>query len=188
MPMQGDPRLNAFRSQRSKARQRGIPFLFMFDEWWAWWQTDGRWERRGRGKDQLVMARIGDTGPYAPDNVRCLTSGQNMRDIRPEVRAAALEKSRMTSVERGHPLGCHLRVRGDGHPSSHAVITPAGRFGSVALAAEFHGFSEHTGRRWARNGWSSWRFADPDQTLLRPRLRPSLLRVELPSAARTGVS
>src|SRR3954467_5029195 len=35
----------------------------------------------------------------------------------------------------------HLQVRGDGHSVSKAVITPKGRFGSAALAAEAHGIS-----------------------------------------------
>lgn len=47
----------AFSIQKRNAKQRGIPFLFTFQEWWAWWQIDNRWENRGMGRDKFVMAR-----------------------------------------------------------------------------------------------------------------------------------
>src|SRR5689334_21332753 len=59
----------AFSQQRNAAKRRGIPFLFSFEEWWAWWQIEDRWSRRGKGRGKLAMARIGDMGPYAPGNV-----------------------------------------------------------------------------------------------------------------------
>ena len=82
----------AFNAHRSGAKKRGIEFLFTFDEWWAWWQIDGRWARRGSHQDQLVMARIGDGGAYEPGNVQCITNTQNGRDWSPEKRLAAIAK------------------------------------------------------------------------------------------------
>lgn len=71
----------AFSLQRGGAKQRGISFEFTLEEWWTWWQTDNRWERRGsRGPEQLVMARRGDVGPYSPNNVRCITAAENIRE------------------------------------------------------------------------------------------------------------
>ena len=125
----------AFRNQFSKARQRKISFLFTLEEWWHWWQTYDvqhecvRWERRGKkkGSTALVMARFGDVGPYAPENVYCATERQNSLDTDP---AKFIQ-------EVYHP--CPFRgIRGDGHPKARAVITPAGRFGSAALAAEHY--------------------------------------------------
>ena len=70
----------AYQKQRNRARARGVPFEFSPEDWWAWWQTDDRWSRRGRGLNDLVMARIGDTGPYRTDNVYCASNHQNSSD------------------------------------------------------------------------------------------------------------
>jgi hypothetical protein len=48
----------AFSVQKRNAKKRGIPFLFTFQEWWAWWQIDNRWENRGMGRDKFVMAPL----------------------------------------------------------------------------------------------------------------------------------
>jgi hypothetical protein len=76
----------AYRSQKSRAKLRGVPFEFAFRSWWAWWQSGGRWARRGRGADKLVMARLGDAGPYAPENVYVSTFSDNNRFARPQLR------------------------------------------------------------------------------------------------------
>jgi hypothetical protein len=70
-----DPYVAAYSSQRCAAKQRGIPFLFGFDQWVSWWGED--FERRGRGLDDLVMARIGDEGPYCWHNVKKITGNEN---------------------------------------------------------------------------------------------------------------
>lgn len=67
----------AYRRHKANASTRGIPWLFSPETWWAWWQTDARWSERGTGKPRLVMGRIGDVGPYSPENVRPLTPEQN---------------------------------------------------------------------------------------------------------------
>jgi len=79
--------IRAFQVQRTNANRRGIPFLFTFTEWWAWWQTDGRWERRGHGMGKLQMAHFNDTGAYHPDNVYCATHEQNSRTVAFETRS-----------------------------------------------------------------------------------------------------
>jgi hypothetical protein len=58
---------NKFKSQRNGAAARGIDWQFTYDEWVAWWGDDIKY--RGNTKNNLVMARYGDTGPYHPDNV-----------------------------------------------------------------------------------------------------------------------
>src|SRR4051812_39767572 len=79
----------AFDAQARAARQRGIAFDFTLAEWWRWWSADDRWSRRGRGRDRLVMARRGDAGPYATDNVYCCTFSENLKHVDPERRRAA---------------------------------------------------------------------------------------------------
>ncbi len=54
---------------RNNARQRGIEWLFTFDEWLEVWTSSGHYSERGRGPGCYQMARFGDCGPYAPWNV-----------------------------------------------------------------------------------------------------------------------
>ena len=70
----------AFLQQRKNATARGIQFLFTFGAWWAIWQESGHWNERGivNGRHLYVMSRVGDTGPYSPDNVRIVTQSENM--------------------------------------------------------------------------------------------------------------
>ena len=92
------------------------------------------------GSEALVMARYGDVGPYSMDNIYCLTHAQN-------------------AEERGfHPQetyhDCPYNgIRGDGHPKSLAVITPKGRYGSIALAADAHGITRAGGHYRVKKGW-----------------------------------
>lgn len=70
-----------YRSHKLGAGYRGISFQMTFEEWWNWWQVDGRWENRGNKKGQFVMARRGDQGPYRLDNVYCATTSQNTLEM-----------------------------------------------------------------------------------------------------------
>ena len=67
---------------KSSAKKRGIPFLLTFEEWWDIWQASGKWEQRGRRRDQYVMARFGDLGAYKRDNVRICLAGENTDEMR----------------------------------------------------------------------------------------------------------
>jgi hypothetical protein len=75
-----NPEWSAFVHQRKGAKKRKIAFLFTFDEWWTVWRDSGKWEQRGKHKGQYVMARYGDIGPYATDNVRIATVQENNAD------------------------------------------------------------------------------------------------------------
>lgn len=55
-----------YQKQMERAKARGVEWLFTFETWMEWWGAD--FERRGRGPNDLVMARKGDVGPYSPDN------------------------------------------------------------------------------------------------------------------------
>ena len=64
-----------YKSQENMAATRGIEWQFDFETWVDWWGKDI--SKRGRSADSLVMARIGDQGPYHPENVEKLTFKEN---------------------------------------------------------------------------------------------------------------
>jgi len=136
----------AWVAHRDEADRRGVPFRFSLPAWRGWWMHQltllGTEARRGRNRQGYAMALIDPAGAYEHGNVRCVVVA----------RPAAAEKCTAR--------GAHLRVRGDGHPRSRAVITPDGRFGSIALAAEHHGLTRAAGSLRARERRAGWAFAD----------------------------
>ena len=64
-----------YNTQVAGAKARGIEWQFTFESWLEWWGKDI--DQRGNKSGQLVMARIGDTGSYHPDNVRKITCNEN---------------------------------------------------------------------------------------------------------------
>lgn len=68
-----------YMQQRRNAKTRGIRWAITFPQWMAIWEASGHFHERGRGQG-YCMARIGDTGPYAADNVEIVTMGQNISD------------------------------------------------------------------------------------------------------------
>lgn len=82
MPIK-DPIRSKYNRQILHSKRRGIEFLFTFEEWVRWWECHlgPNWMLlRGNRKNQYVMARKLDQGPYRKDNVDCLTNSQNTRD------------------------------------------------------------------------------------------------------------
>jgi hypothetical protein len=71
---------HAFSTQRCSALTRGVGWDLDLATWWHIWSASGRWAQRGKGPDKYVMARAGDTGPYAVGNVRICTMLENMRE------------------------------------------------------------------------------------------------------------
>lgn len=67
-----------FSTQKKTAAKRKIGWEMTFPQWMKVWSDSGKWLERGRG--MYVMARIGDTGPYAVDNVEIITASQNSKD------------------------------------------------------------------------------------------------------------
>ena len=139
----------AYRAHYNSAKKRKIPFRFKLLTWVLWWQEElrkiGPDAKRGRERNHYVMARKSDRGAYEPGNVRCVKPRDNAAEVSRDVRAMAAEKAMATMKRAGRARGDHLKVRGDGHPRSKAVITPAGRYGSIALAAEAHGITRAGG-------------------------------------------
>lgn len=147
----------AFRAQYHGAKRRKIPFNFSLLGWRLWWQVEltkiGPEAKRGKARDCYVMARIRDRGPYEAGNVRCVRPIDNARDRHPDDVARAVI---LQDQARQAPRGAHLKVRGDGHPKSLAVWTPAGRFGSIALAAEAYGITRAGASARVKRGFDGW--------------------------------
>ena len=90
----------AYGNHRRIARMRGIPFLFTFEQWSEWWLTDDRWSRRGRKAGQLQMGRKGNSGPYAPENVECVTKEQKQKSQLIALSVSALSPERRAETAR----------------------------------------------------------------------------------------
>lgn len=70
----------AYSRQMSNAKQRGIKWLFNFEEWYYMWESSGKWDQRGRKKHQYVMCRYNDEGPYSFYNTRIDTADNNNKE------------------------------------------------------------------------------------------------------------
>ena len=66
--------------QRKNAKHRGILWYFNYVTWWRKWCKSGKWDQRGKGKDQYCMARFGDKGPYSYENTKIITISKNHRE------------------------------------------------------------------------------------------------------------
>ena len=93
----------AYWAAKSNAKQRGKEWKYTLEEWVSWWgeKLAANWlEKRGRNKSSYVMARIGDTGPYSPENVKCITNSENGYDRRINgVAARGEQKSILTEKQ-----------------------------------------------------------------------------------------
>jgi uncharacterized short protein YbdD (DUF466 family) len=72
-----------FQRHRAQAKFRGIDFDFEWEDWHAWWLSNGVDKNQHdprRGGDRLCMARHGDSGGYNLDNVYICTVSQNNTD------------------------------------------------------------------------------------------------------------
>lgn len=75
----------AYNSHKGHSKIRKIPFNFTKTEWILWWETNlgFDWHQlRGTKRGQYVMARIGDTGPYAEWNVKCILNTENTKECK----------------------------------------------------------------------------------------------------------
>lgn len=96
-----DPMKTAYNGHKGGAKKRNIPFLLTFEQWRAIWQASGKWQQRGVKKGQYVMARFGDTGPYAVGNVRICTQTENHLEAHLGRRRSIETRSRMSASQQG---------------------------------------------------------------------------------------
>ena len=80
--MPRDPVKRKFYGQKACAKARGISFELSFAQWLSIWTESGHFHERGKLKDQYVMARFRDRGPYAVGNVRIITVEKNHSEMR----------------------------------------------------------------------------------------------------------
>ena len=71
------PEVPAYHKQKYRAKERGIDWEFTFETWVEWWGDDFN----KRGRMGLHMARIGDEGPYSPDNCIKATASDNLKGL-----------------------------------------------------------------------------------------------------------
>lgn len=69
-----------YERQRYNANYREVAWEFTYETWLKWWTDTGKLNKRGRKSQEYCMCRIGDKGPYSPDNVFCATNADNNRD------------------------------------------------------------------------------------------------------------
>jgi hypothetical protein len=142
----------AYSNQRQSARKRGIPFLFTYAQWSEWWLTDNRWAHRGRKAGQYQMGRKDIGGPYAPNNIVCVTKEEKQQSqlipaLSPERRAAAAKKG-------------GLARSGEKHWQARPVVTPLGTFATITEAAKAHGIHRTYGSLLAKKKRKGWRYLD----------------------------
>ena len=166
-----------WRSQFHSSRKRGIPFRFGLLQWHRWWQEElrkiGPNAKRGLRRGEFMMCRVGDQGAYEPGNVYCGTARQNQADV--TVRDPNARRLRMLGFwadRKAAGIPCHLAQRGDRHPRSRAVITPEGRYGSAALAAEAAGITRQGASARALAQLGGWRYENPPNPALPGLARP----------------
>ena len=146
----------AYGNHKHIAIKRGIPFLFTFEQWSEWWLTDDRWSRRGRKAGQLQMGRKGNSGPYAPENVECVTKEQKQKSQLIALSVSAFSSERL--AEAAKKAG--LARSGDKNWQAKTVVTPLGTFVTIAAAAEAHGIDPSYGSRLAKGQRNGWRYLD----------------------------
>jgi hypothetical protein len=85
-----------FHQHRRNAACRGIDFELTFEEWFRFWDDSGHFHERGVKKGQYVMARYGDSGPYAIGNVKIIRHEENIleRGVSAENRARLVGNTR----------------------------------------------------------------------------------------------
>jgi len=95
---------DAYLRQKGSAKFRSIDFLLSFDEWTDCWNKSGHADERGRNLGQYVMARYGDIGPYALDNVfitQCSVNCSDGKTGRSPLRGRKLPQSHKDAISAG---------------------------------------------------------------------------------------
>lgn len=80
-----------YRQQKNNAIARSVGWAITFPQWMALWLESGHWDDRGCTRDAYVMARKGDTGPYAIGNVYITTLGANVSDYQASLKVRGVE-------------------------------------------------------------------------------------------------
>lgn len=107
---------NQYENQKRKAKSRSIDWLFTYETWLDWWKSTGKLAERGRKSSEYCMCRIGDEGPYSPENVYCATNRQNIKDMYSNGKwkgfTATPEQRRLAGIKGGLIGGAIAKKRG----------------------------------------------------------------------------
>ena len=147
MPAQNIPD-EAYLAYADQTRNATAPFLLSFPEWWAWWQTDNRWSRRGKKHGCFKMGRIDTQGPFSLDNIVCVEIAAEPSKARPKDNVNAERRARLLSV----------RSQGSKHIPSRVVVTPDGHFPSAAEASRHYGITPQAASRRCRVHTQGWHY------------------------------
>lgn len=113
-----------FYEQRYQAiNKRNIEWDLTFEQWLNWWGEDII--DRGSGKGKLNMCRFNDTGPYSLENIYKGTHEDNII-------------SAHTGMKRTPEHVAILTEQLKTARKPKAVITPLGKFNSIADAGRAH--------------------------------------------------
>jgi hypothetical protein len=157
----GDLSIAACKAEMHAADKIGVEWRFHYRQWVEWWIAQlnaiGAGAQRGRLAHQYVMARHRDQGAYEPFNVSAVHPASDGGIAALQARQDAAAKATATRAANGVARGFNLKQRGYGHPRSKPVTTPAGTFGSLALAAEHHGITRQGAQHRVRRG--TWMLA-----------------------------
>ena len=88
-----------FANAKRHAINRNVDWQLTLQDWHNWWQNTGHYHERGPFKDQYCMARYGDIGPYALDNIKCITNSENVKEAR-------LHTKYYSGSKNGNSKGC----------------------------------------------------------------------------------
>lgn len=101
----------AYSRQKSNAKQRNIKWHYTFEEWMYKWLESGKWEQRGRLKNQYVMCRYRDEGPYSYYNTKIDTADNNNKEANYHKWLGHVPKERVRVKEgKGRPFGAGKSV------------------------------------------------------------------------------
>ena len=115
-----------FWKHKGRAKERNIPFLLTFEEWWKIWEDSGYWHERGHRKGQYVMARFGDKGPYATWNVKIITNRENSKEGNIGkhhglgVKKSVAHKEALSRAREGRKFGPHKNKRSEELCAKHS--------------------------------------------------------------------
>ncbi len=66
----------SFSRSRAQARFRGEVWELTWEDYKTFWNTEERWNKRGRAPGNLVLTRFNETKPWSKDNSCIITRDQ----------------------------------------------------------------------------------------------------------------
>jgi len=164
-----------YQHQKWRAEARGIDWQFTYDEWLVWWGADIT--LRGRQSGDLVMARIGDVGPYSPANCVKLTCNKNISDAQTNKQLSTEHLQSLSKYwGKPHTTESKLKIsqanlgKAKHTDSSKAllsklrskrIVTPWGEFSSLKAAAAAKNISPQCLNGWIRRAPENYQYKEP---------------------------